>query len=80
MQLEHELSRRPLVPLDAHLIGIVDELAGQVREKLFHATGRETPAMRSSFCTVSVGWAPRAIHARARSVSISTSDGSICGL
>src|SRR5690242_1400421 len=35
VQLEHELPRRPLVPLDAHLVGVVDELAGQVREELF---------------------------------------------
>src|SRR5205814_7325318 len=64
--------------LDAHRVGLVDELARQVLEQLRHYFDRFFAF--SSFCTASDGCAPLPSQSFTFSSSNSISEGSCCGL
>src|SRR5581483_6109525 len=69
----------PLLFVDGDRVGLVDELAREVREQLAHRY-LEMPCVLSSRATASVGCAPLPSQSFTFASSRSIVDGSVCGL
>ena len=80
--MQHEDERAlALLGLDAHRLGIVDELAREIREQLGHPTSRLRDALDlDQAATASVGWAPLPSQSLTFASSSSIVEGSVCGL